>query len=581
MNLLKKREQVQTNEPSQQMPLRLIPGIVIAILLVLIRYFTPAFSQNDTITVSSIFGGLICSVAILVWWVFFSRAPLIERLVAPVLMIVALLVTPKFLHVSIATAMMGMMFYFFAIPVIGLAIVAWAVATKRVPNRLRFPTMVVAILLASGSWILIRTNGMTADAHEDFDWRWAKTAEEKLLAQSNSDQATIPTVQAAVKKGANWPGFRGANRDGIIHGVQIETNWSAKPPVEIWHKPVGPGCSSFAAMGNVFFTQEQRGEFETVSCYDLVTCKPIWSHRDKARFYDSHAGAGPRSTPTLSGDYIYTLGGTGILNALKASDGTLVWSRDAATDAGVKVLTWGFSSSPLVIDSIVIVALSGKLAAYNIANGNPLWYGPDGGNSYSSPQLATIGGVQQVILMSMAGAVSVEPKSGKQLWKYDWSAPDRILQPAFISEGEFLLSGETQSLRRVYVSKVQDIWSVKERWNSTEMKLNFNDFIIHKGFAYGFDGPYIACVDIKDGKRTWKGNPYRGWLLLLADQDILIVLTEKGDLALVKATPDKFTELAKIPAIKGKTWNHPALAGDVLLVRNAEEMAAYRLSVKN
>jgi outer membrane protein assembly factor BamB len=575
----KKREQVQTNEPAQQKPLRLIPGIVIAILLVLIRYVIPAFSQNDTITFSSIFGGLICSVAILVWWVFFSRAPMVERLGAPVLMIVALLVTSKFLDVSIATAMMGMMFYFFAIPLISLAFVAWAVVTKRVPNRLRFPTMVAAILLASGTWILIRTNGMTADAHQDFDWRWVKTAEEKLLAQSNIDQATLPTDQADDEKGANWPGFRGANRDGIIQGIQIETNWSAKPPVEIWHKPVGPGCSSFAASGNVFFTQEQRGEFETVSCYDLATCKPVWSHRDKARFYDSHAGAGPRSTPTLSGDFIYTLGGTGILNALKVSDGTLGWSRDAATDAGVKVLTWGFSSSPLVIDSIVIVALSGKLAAYNIANGKPLWYGPDGGNSYSSPHLATIDGVQQVILMSMAGAVSVEPLSGRQLWKYDWKISDRILQPAFISEGEFLFAGD--GLRRVTISKVQTEWSVKEIWNSTEMKLNFNDFIIHKGFAYGFDGPNIACIDIKDGKRTWKGNPYRGWLLLLADQDVLIVLTEKGDLALVKAAPDTFTELAKIPAIKGKTWNHPALAGDVLLVRNAEEMAAYRLSVKN
>ena len=109
------------------------------------------------------------------------------------------------------------------------------------------------------------------------------------------------------------------------------------------------------------------------------------------------------------------------------------------------------------------------------------------------------------------------------------------------------------------------------------MKLYFNDFIIHQGFAYGFDGPRIACIDIRDGKCKWRGNPYRGWLLLLAEQDLLVVLTEKGELALVKASPDQFEELARMPAIKGKTWNHPVLVGDVLVIRNNQEMAAFRL----
>jgi outer membrane protein assembly factor BamB len=359
--------------------------------------------------------------------------------------------------------------------------------------------------------------------------------------------------------------------------VRIKTNWSETPPVLMWRKPIGPGCSSFAVHGNLFYTQEQRGDFEDVSCYNLITGQPVWKHSDKVRFYEAHAGPGPKSTPTLVGNRVYTLGATGILNVLDAGSGSVIWSRNAASDAKVKVLHWGFTSSPLVYGNNVIVALSGKLAAYDTESGKPKWTGLDGGESYSSPQLVTIDGVSQVLLMSKAGSESSDPESGKPLWKYSRPNMSRILQPAMITGGDLLFADETKGVQRITISHAQDKWNVKELWSSEEMKLYFNDFIIHKGHAYGFDGPSIACIDIKDGKRNWKGDRYRGWMLLLEDQDLLLVLSEKGELALVQASPDKFKELARIPAIKGKTWNHPALAGDVLLARNAQEMVAFRL----
>jgi outer membrane protein assembly factor BamB len=563
--------------PSQLKLLRLWPGIIIVILQWLIRFGIPNIVPGDTLTQYGVFGGLLGGLAVVIWWAFFSRAPRFERWVAVVVMIVSLVLTSQFLDKSIATAMMGMMFVIYSIPVLSLAFVVWAVASRNLSAGLRRVTMLTTILLSTGFWVFLRTDGMDAEAHHDFAWRWAKTAEERLVAQNGNRKISVPLDSATMVKGAEWPGFRGHNRDGIIHGVNIRTDWVKSPPVEMWRQPIGPGCSSFAVHGNLLFTQEQRGENEMVTCYKLSTGEPVWSHSDKARFWDSHAGAGPRSTPTLTGGRVYSLGATGILNVLNAADGTVVWSRNAASDARIKVLPWGFTSSPLVINDVVIVALSGKLAAYNITNGKPLWYGTDGGNSYSSPHLVTIDGVQQVILMSHSGALSIEPGSGKQLWKYTWPVEDRILQPAVISEGEFLLAGEYNSIRRINVSSTQGNWTVKERWESVEMKLNFNDIVIHKGYAYGFDGPKIACTDIKNGKCIWRGNPYRGWILLLADQDLLLLLSEKGELALVDANPSDFKELARFPAIKGKTWNHPVLVGDILLVRNNLEMAAFRL----
>jgi outer membrane protein assembly factor BamB len=321
-----------------------------------------------------------------------------------------------------------------------------------------------------------------------------------------------------------------------------------------------------------------------VACYNVTTGEPVWTHRDAARFWESNAGAGPRATPTLGNGRVYAFGATGILNALDAGSGAAVWSRNAASDTGTKVPEWGFTSSPLVVDDVVIVAVAGKLAAYDLATGKSRWSGPDGGAGYSSPHLLTIDGVAQILLMSRRGATSVAPADGTLLWKYPWPSDIRIVQPALASDGDVLMSAVSASggtgLRRVAVVHGAGTWTVEERWTSAGLKPYFNDFIVHKGHAYGFDGSILACLDLKDGKRQWKGGRYgHGQLLLLSDQDLLLVLSEEGELALVAAAPGQFTELARLPAIQGKTWNHPVLAGDVLLVRNGQEMAAFRLSL--
>jgi outer membrane protein assembly factor BamB len=460
-------------------------------------------------------------------------------------------------------------------------LVAWAVASRRFSNGLRRASLVATILLACGAFTLLRTGGITGYADSDWHWRWSKTPEERLLAQGGDEPTALASTPAGVKTGTDWPGFRGPERDGVVRGVRIATDWSALPPVELWRRPIGPAWSSFAVSGDLLYTQEQRGDDEIVACYNVTTGKPVWRHRDAARFWESNAGAGPRGTPTLSNGRVYTFGGTGILNALDAGTGAVVWSRNAASDTHKKVPGWGFASSPLVVNDVVIVAAAGALAAYDIATGTPRWFGPDGGSGYSSPHLVTIHGVQQILLLSGTGATSVTPTDGRQLWQHPLPSGARIVQPALTADGDVLIhDGEGSSMRRIAVAQGPSGWTVEERWASDGLNPYFNDFVVNDGHAFGFAGSSIACIDLKDGGLKWKGGSYgHGQLVLLPDQDLLLVLSEQGELALVGATTDKFTELARFPAIKGKTWNHPVLAGDVLLVRNGEEMAAFRLSL--
>lgn len=609
-----------TDESMHRRPLRLWPGVVIAALLVLVRYAAPVALPDASLfdmplTMFAVMGGLAGALAVVAWWLFFSRAPWPDRLGAVALIAAALAATPRILHESISGGMMGMMFFLYAIPALAVAFVVWAVASRGLSDRARRASMAVTILLACGAWSLVRTEGVRGDG-SDFRWRWTMTAEERLLGQARDIDlppaaapaerpaepnaaepgaeppapaaaptpaaVTLPEVPAAATE-PDWPGFRGPARDSSIRGIRIETDWTKSPPVELWRRPVGPGWSSFAVDGDLLYTQEQRGDDEIVAAYKVSTGEPVWGHRDPVRFYESNGGAGPRATPALSNGRVYTLGATGIVNSLDAGSGALVWSRNAAADAGVEVPGWGFAGSPLVVDDLVIVAASGALVAYDIATGTPRWTLESGGGGYSSAHPATIDGVPQILLLRGAGATSVVPASGTVLWEHAWpGAP--ILQPALMRDGDVLISTVDMAgglgIRRLAVARGPAGWTVEERWTSRGLKPYFNDYVVNDGHAFGFDGAILSCIDLEDGARKWKGGRYgQGQLVLLAEQDVMLVLSEDGELALVRATPERFVELARAPALDAKTWNHPVLIGNVLLVRNGEEMAAFRLAV--
>ena len=642
------------NERSRR-PLRLWPGVVIVAVQWLLRFGIPLVAPDGQLLgfetqLVSIFAGPAGLLAIVVWWLFFSRARWSERVGALVAMIVAFYVTRPLTHQSIQNGFQGMMFALYAIPAtLSFGLVAWAAASRRLSGVPRYAALMAAMLLACGVWTLARTNGVFRGI-ADLEWRWTPTAEERLLAQHRDEPfdvaqgkpqsslpapatasgepaaatpvpaAEVPSAAPAPKAGdkralpgansptadaksiapaakatgavrppisepevtrAEWPGFRGPDRDSNVHGLRIRTDWAASPPVELWRRPIGPGWSSFAVRGDLLYTQEQRGEDELVACYSLTTGKPVWMHRDAARFWESNGGAGPRATPTLAGQRVYTFGATGILNALDAANGAVVWSRNVPADTEMKVPGWGFAGSPLIVDDVVVVAASGALVGYDVGTGARRWFLKSRGGGYSSPHLVTIDGVAQVLLQGGAGVTSVTPADGKVLWENAWSGAPMV-QPAVIPGGDLVVTTADAmgglGIRRLAVAHGAGGWTVEERWTSRSLKPYFNDFVVHKDHAFGFDGAILACVDLADGQRKWKGGRYgNGQLVLLPDQDLLIVMTEEGELALVRATPDQFTEVARFPMLAGKTWNHPVLVGDVLLVRNGEEMAAFRL----
>ena len=589
---------IQTGEQDPQKLLRVWPGIVAVVLQWVFRFGVKELFPGIQGFAYAVLGSLAFFLVIVVWWAFFSRARWKERVGALALMAASVFGIWFLKHET----MWLQWLFAYAVPVLSLAFVTWAVATRRLPDQIRHATMIATILVACGAWLLFRQNGINGDHNATFGWRWSPSAEERLLAQQPAAPATATSEPAPVATPTNaqatptpatteaaktaspvaeahvdWPGFRGPRRDGVVRGVKIKTDWSASPPVQLWRHPVGPGWSSFAVNGDLVYTQEQRGDDEVVVCYKQSTGQPVWTHSDKARFFESNAGAGPRGTPTISNGRIYAFGATGILNVLDARNGSKIWSRDVATETNTKIPFWGFSSSPLVVGDIVIVAAAGQLVAYETANGNRRWVGPAGGGSYSSPHLVTINGVTQVLLTSDGRLTSVALADGKQLWQHEWAA-NSIVQPALTADGNVLLTSQQDGIRRIALTNNAGAWTVAERWTSNGLKPYFNDFVVHKGYAFGFDGRILSCVDLNDGQRKWKGGRYgNGQLVLLPDQDLLLVLSEEGELALVQARNDQFTELAKFSAIQGKTWNHPVLVGDVLLVRNAEEMAAFRL----
>lgn len=264
-----------------------------------------------------------------------------------------------------------------------------------------------------------------------------------------------------------------------------------------------------------------------------------------------------------------------------AATGAVVWRRNILADASAANLPWGMASAPLIVGNTVIVLPGGSggrsVAAYDRLTGAPAWTALDDPQAYVSPMLVTLAGRTQLVIVSARRVVGLEPNDGTLLWEYPWATDMGInaAQPLVIGGGRlFVSAGYGQGAAVFEVTQNDGTFATRTVWRNTRMKNKFTSSVLHGGFIYGLDEAILSCLDASTGETKWKGGRYGYGQTLLAG-DYLIVLTEEGELALVAATPDRHIELARVPAIDGKTWNHPIVVDGRLLVRNLREMAAF------
>ena len=401
-----------------------------------------------------------------------------------------------------------------------------------------------------------------------------------VTASPTPATASAPHAPAvpAIAWTTSWTGFRGARRDGHYTAGPIRTDWSTLKPS--WQQPIGGGYASFVVADGRAFTIEQRGNDEVAAAYDVLTGRELWTNAWKATFIESMGGPGPRATPAFHAGTLFALGATGELRALDASNGKVRWRTNILEDADAGNLDWGMAASPLVVGETVVTVPGGgdgrSIVAYDRATGRVAWSALDDEAAYSSPMRATLAGVDQIVVFLASRVVGVSAERGALLWHFPWpSGNNNAAQPVAVGDNRiFVSSGGGGAL--LEITRDGDTLAARVAWQSHRMKNDFSSSVHHDGFIYGLDQGILACLDAASGDLQWKGGRYGNGQVIVASGH-LVITTEDGEVVLVRATPAGHQESERVPALDGRTWNHPALADGFLLVRNATGMAAFDL----
>lgn len=513
---------------------------------------------------------------------------------------------------NIITLISGFVFYM-------TALILW-LRIGRTHWKLKLAVVLAPIVAIGVGLIFYKPLGVDSELVPRFRYRWAKAPKSSQVAQSEKPTATDSQAESQLtspplhgtpptgsqlaelqEKGArDYSGFLGANRRASLPQLQFiePSSWTEATPELLWKKEIGAGWSAFSVVGEIAVTLEQKEDAEVLQAYALNSGTPLWSIEWKAMHSNPLGGLGPRSTPVIVDDVVYAQGANGHFVAAKLQTGEKLWDKEllelaqANVEDAIKEVAWGRSSSPLVIDGKVVIPLGGAasnvstLICFDATTGEEKWRSGKQQVSYASPTLMELNGVKQIVSVNDHTVSSHRLEDGEVLWNADWpgasNGPANVSQPVAIDQKRVLLSkayGSGAKMLNVELD-TDGVWNVSTLWeNAAVLKTKFTNVVVHNGFAYGLSDGILECVDLNNGERKWKSKRYRHGQIMLVGSDLLIV-AEDGSVAIGEANPDKFEEAFRFQAIEGMTWNNPALAGNLLLVRNGEQAACYRLPVK-
>ena len=390
--------------------------------------------------------------------------------------------------------------------------------------------------------------------------------------------------QALAQSGANWPQWRGPNRDGISKETGLLKQWPAEGPPLVWKASgAGGGYSSFSVANGKLYTMGLRGDREFVIAFDVATGKEAWSTAHGGAFRNDR-GDGPRGTPTVDGDRVYALGGDGDLSALDARSGKIIWSKNVLKQFGGSNITWGISESPLVLGNKVLVNAGGpgaSIVALNKTDGALIWKSQSDKAGYSSAIPLELNGTTQVVFFTGQRAVGLDAKDGRLLWEYgrpsnrvaNIATPIARANRVFISSDYGTGGG---------VVEIGGDNSAKEIWFTQDMRNHHSSSVLIGDYLYGFSSAILTAMRFDTGEIAWRDRSVGKGSLVFADGN-LYAFSENGVVGLIEATPTGYKEKGRFRIAQGNlpTWTHPVVVGGRLYIRDQDTIYAYDVRQKN
>ena len=397
--------------------------------------------------------------------------------------------------------------------------------------------------------------------------------------------AALLMLSAGITLSAQWPQWRGPNRDGVIAAAHVPSSWPAKLTPQ-WTQKVGEGYSTpVVADGRVFVHSREEPD-EVVTALDVVTGKAVWTARYPSSFnknkYAKNMSKGPFSTPLVANGLVYTLGTSAVLSAFDVKTGALRWRKDWSREIDTSKLFTGTAMSPIIDSGLLIVHVGddggGAFRAFDPATGAEKWSLPGHGPGYASPVVTTLGGVRHIVTMTDKAVVGVAVADGRLLWQIpfpdEWN--ENIVTPV-ISGDMLIVSGTRKGTFGYRIGPK----GPAQAWHNTDVPMYMSSPVVDGGLVYGFSSKrkgQLFCLDAKTGLVKWTTEGRGGQNAALQNAGAnLLVLTTDGDLIVAKRNPDKYEELQRYKVGDTPTWAQPVLLKDAVIVRTADAVTRWGL----